>query len=172
MAIQSILLVTAGILLSLYSIFQIVDILGTVYWGYIKRPWTVLFFLVLLFLVGLGFYEAALLAGAPPFIGDAILSAGIFYVSVLIMLAIRAASRAVGDTKTVEYNITPGVTTIQAAPPDTDKLQRDLETKTDDLGKLLAELNELKDALVGVKSGKPEMARLKKIIDRLDEGKK
>lgn len=166
---QSLLIAAAGALLLLYSLLQIAKILETVYWGYIKKPWSVLFFLVLLFLLGIGFYEYILLSGTAHSINDALFSAIIFYASVLVMLAIRVSYKTVEDMKAIEYNIATGMNAAQISPPSTDKLQRDLEIKNDDLGKILAELYALKDALGEIKSGKPEMARLRKILDNLSE---
>lgn len=163
------IIVAAGTLLLIYSLFLTAKLLEALSWRYTRLPWFVIFFLVLLSAAGSGYYLYLLMSGTAHTITDSMVGAIIFFASALVLIAVRASLGFADEVAAIEADISQKKYTLESENVSAEKMQSKFEEKNTELDKVLSELYSLRNLMEKNMYGKSaaEMKRMKKILDGL-----
>ncbi|MBU4452377.1 MAG: hypothetical protein KJ851_06280 [Nanoarchaeota archaeon] len=161
------LLVAAGAIFLIYSLYLSKEVARLIEWRYLKKPWRVLRILMLFALAGyLIRLRVIIISGMPDLLLDSIL----FFWAVFAMIAIRAIYYIVDWLKGSEREVYIGRHFIESGQNTIDKLRNEFELKNEELDKILVDLYALQNLLEkgGLKRSVTEKKRLNKILNELN----
>lgn len=160
------LLVAAGAVFLIYSIYLSKELTPLIEWRYMKKAWRAVYFLQYFALAGYLFrLYLIIISGMPDLLFDSIL----FFWAVFAMIAVRAIYHLVDWLKGSEREIYVSRHYVETGQGAVDKLRNEYEQKNEELDKILAELYALQTLFEksGVKRSASEMKRLNRILGDL-----
>lgn len=129
-----------------------------------KKPWQFMIFVMFVTFAGYAFYLRTIITSMGQ---DSIFSATLLFWAIFTVIVLRTGYQLFEELKTSQTNIVMTKRVLESDQSSINKLRNDLESKNDELEKILAELYALRNLLEDGGKSISELKRMNRILGEL-----